>query len=93
MKDVILGKLSEEELAQILREHKMISQALGFSVGIHAKGDQSIEKKSTYTDEIETGPTAVMVKSQNKDIIFSFLRVSAIYTKNSFSLKMITCCY
>lgn len=73
LKDKILAKLTEDELAGILAEHKKLSQALGFSVGIHAKGDQTIEKKVTYID----GQDAMLqVKSVNKDIIFSFLRVS-----------------
>ena len=64
----------------ILAEHKMISQAIGFSIGIHAKGDQSIERKNTYTDEIQQGPTAQMVNTNYKDVIFSFLRVSSCFS-------------
>jgi hypothetical protein len=33
---MILSKLSEEDLAKVLDEHKRLSLALGFSVGIHA---------------------------------------------------------
>ncbi len=53
----------------------MLSQAIGFSIGIHAKGDQSIERKGTYTDEIMSGATAGIVKNNNKEVILSFLRV------------------
>jgi hypothetical protein len=76
LKELILSQLSEEQLAMILHEHKMLSQSLGFKVGIHAQGDLSIERKQTYTDEIaEGGASAAMVNTHYKDIIFSFLRV------------------
>ena len=75
---MILSKLSEEELAKVLDEHKRLSQAIGFSVGIHAAIEQSIERKPCLIDEYEgikdqTGDGKV--KSQNKDFLLSFLRV------------------
>ena len=54
IKDMILSKLSEEELAKVLDEHKRLSLALGFSVGIHASVEQTIEKKHCIIDEYES---------------------------------------
>lgn len=65
-----------------------LSNALGFAVGIHANSDDSnIEKKSCVYDESEVimalyqvgGVNANIIRSQNKDVIFSFLRVSIHY--------------
>jgi hypothetical protein len=82
IKDMILSKLTEEELAKVLDEHKRLSQAIGFSVGIHAAGEQSIESKRCIVDEMD----AIMddklegkVKSQNRDFLLSFLRVRIIF--------------
>lgn len=81
IKDMILSKLTEEELAKVLDEHKRLSQAIGFSVGIHARIDSKLEKKQCLVDEYEEvvkegGENKV--KSQNKEFLLSFLRVSIV---------------
>jgi len=95
IKDMILSKLTEEELAKVLDEHKRLSLALGFSVGIHTAGEQSVERKKCIVDEeasIRDDNLEGKVKSQNRDFLLSFLRVS-INSNVIYSLKMTIYCY
>ena len=86
LKEIILAKLSGEELARIVDEHMRLGQALGVAVGIHA-GEEGAREKECLLDD-DTG----MVASRNKDVIFSFLRVrlriKALYCRQ----RTTTCC-
>ena len=86
LKEIILAKLSGEELARIVDEHMRLGQALGMAVGIHA-GEEGAREKECLLDD-DTG----MVASRNKDVIFSFLRVrlriKALYCRP----RTTTCC-
>lgn len=77
LKEMILSKLEESQLARIVEEHMAMSIALGVGVGINANTeDGEIQKKAAIIDEkINEENGAELVKSNNKEIIFSFLRV------------------
>lgn len=67
---MILSKLSEEELAQIVDEHMKLSNALGFAVGIHANSDDNnIEKKSCVYDESEVIMALYQVNCKSLNIV------------------------
>jgi hypothetical protein len=79
IKEMILSKLSEEELAKVLDEHKRLSLALGFAVGIHAAAEETIERKQCIVDEYENVKSDSIegkITSMNKEFLLSFLRVS-----------------
>ena len=81
IKEMILSRLSEEELAKVLDEHKRLSAGIGYSVGIHAEHEETRERKPCIVDEVEAlrdQGVEGKVKSTNKDFLLSFLRVRDI---------------
>ena len=77
--------MSGEELERIVDEHMNLSQALGFSVGIHGKSDddQAHRQPSIVdpSDTVTLGANSIkegLVPSRNKEVLLSFLRVSPI---------------
>ena len=62
MKELILNKLCGEELARIVDEHMNLSQALGFSIGIHGKNhDDQPQKQPAIVDLPDTVTCRVMM--------------------------------
>jgi len=83
---MILSKLSEDDLAKVLDEHKRLSQAIGFSVGIHSAVEMNIERKFCIVDEydkIVSNDIGDKVKTPNRDFLLSFLRV-----RNTFLIEI-----
>ena len=96
IKEMILSRLSEEELAKVLDEHKRLSAGIGYSVGIHAAQEEIRERKPCIVDEVEAirdQEVEGKVKSTNKEFLLSFLRVRDADNYLWYSRKMTTWCF
>lgn len=79
LQELFFKRIKEEDMIRIMEEHKCMSQGLGILIGIAGRG-APVQVKS-LVDEHERILEACMTesfsefqKSQNKDIILSFLR-------------------